>query len=168
MDSRSVVNFMKQQGFPEEAAPACGAHFAGLNFQPRVIAALAVIGILLQSPVLFFSLSALAWLSALAPALNPFEAFYNRVIAAPRGKPSLGPAPAPRRFAQGMAAAFMLIIAVALLNGWAVTAYVFEALFVVAISALLFGKLCLGSYVYHMLRGELSFANATLPWSHSR
>ena len=33
-----------------------------------------------------------------------------------------------------------------------------------AFLALLLGKFCLGAYVYHCLRGELGFANATLPW----
>ena len=35
MASQSVVNFMKQQGFTEEIPLMRGAHFAGLNFQPR-------------------------------------------------------------------------------------------------------------------------------------
>ncbi|MND03541.1 hypothetical protein D3C83_234070 [compost metagenome] len=55
----------------------------------------------------------------------------------------------------------------ALLQGWMVTAYVAEALIVVAMLALLFGKFCLGSYIFHLLRGRFAFANATLPWKHS-
>ncbi len=33
--------------------------------------------------------------------------------------------------------------------------------------ALIFGKFCLGSYVFHLLRGEAAFANRTLPWVRS-
>ena len=168
MASQSVVNFMKQQGFPEEAPVTCGAHFTGLNFQPKILGTLVVVGIILRSPILFLVLSAALWWSVLVPALNPFEAFYNRVIAAPRGKPLLVPAPAPRRFAQGMAGTMMLIVGFALLEGWTTTAWVFEAMIVVAILALLFGRFCAGAYVYHLLRGKISFANATLPWSGSR
>lgn len=62
----------------------------------------------------------------------------------------------------------MLIVAFALLQGWAITAWVFEALLVVAFSLLLLGRFCLGAYVYHLLRGQVSFANATLLWVRSR
>jgi Domain of unknown function (DUF4395) len=159
---------MKQQGFPEEAALTCDMHFAGLYFQPRIVASLIVVGIIFQSPVLFLALSTVLWWNVVVSALNPFEIFYNRVIAAPRGKTLLPPAPGPRRFAQGMAAAMMLIIAGALLQGWMVTAWVFEGLIVAAFGALLFGKFCLGAYIYHLLRGEFSFANDTLPWARSQ
>jgi len=40
---------------------------------------------------------------------EPFENFYNRFVARRRGRPPLTPAPGPRRFAQGMAAVFMLV-----------------------------------------------------------
>lgn len=168
MATRIVRNFMKQQGFPDEAAPTCDMHFSGLYFQPRIVGALVVVGIILYSPVLFFVLSGVLWWNVLVPALNPFELAYSRLIAAPRGKPALGPAPAPRRFAQGMAASMMLIVAFALLLGFVVTAWVFEALLVLAFSLLLFGRFCMGAYIYHLLRGRVSFANATLPWARSR
>ena len=57
-----------------------------------------------------------------------------------------------------------LIVALALSQGWTITAAVFEGLLLAAIAALLFGKLCVGAYVYHLVRGERSFANTTLPW----
>ena len=85
-----------------------------------------------------------------------------------RGKPALAPAPGPRRFAQGMAATFMLLTGIFLVQGWMIGAYVMEGFIVVAVSALLFGKLCLGSYIYHVLRGKSAFANQTLPWASPR
>jgi hypothetical protein len=36
---------------------------------------------------------------------------------------------------------------------------------VAAFSLLVFGKFCLGAYIFHVLRGEGSFANRTLPWA---
>jgi len=167
MASQIVRNFMKQQGFPDEAASVCDMHFAGLYFQPRIVGTLIVVAIILRSPILFFILSAVLWWNVAVPALNPFEVFYNRVLAAPRGRALLAPAPPPRRFAQAMAAAMMLLIGFALLYGWMVTAWVFAALLVMAFAALLFGKFCLGAYIYHLLRGEFSFANDTLPWVRS-
>jgi hypothetical protein len=28
-----------------------------------------------------------------------------------------------------------------------------------------FGRFCLGAYLFHLLRGEVAFANSTLPWA---
>ena len=156
---------MKQQGFVEEADSVCGMHFSGLYFQPRIMGPLVVVAIVLQSPIFFFVLSAVLWWNVAFPRWNPFEMFYNRVIAAPRGKSLLAPAPAPRSFAQGMAAAFTLLAGTALLAGWMTAAWILEAFLVIAFAALLFGKFCLGAYVYHLLRGKIAFANSTLPWA---
>lgn len=168
MASTVIRNFMRQQGFPEEPDAVCNLHFAGLSFQPRVMGALVVVAILLGSAGLFFILSAVLWWNVVVPRWNPFEAFYTRFIAARRGTLPLTPAPAPRRFAQGMAATFMLVTGLALLQGWTVVARIFEAFLVIAFAALLFGKFCLGSYVYHVLRGRREFAQATLPWASER
>lgn len=181
MGSQAVRNFMKQQGFADEPSALCDMHFAGLYFQPRIVGSLIVVGIILNAigyqlgaarPIdsaagLFFVLSALLWLNVAAPGLNPFEAIYNRVFALPKGRAPLSPAPGPRRFAQAIAAVFTLIVGVALLSGWFITAFVFEGLLVAAFSMLLFGKFCLGAYIFLLLRGEFSLANSTLPWARS-
>ena len=159
---------MKQQGFAEEPDSVCDMHFSGLSFQPRILGLLVVIAILLQSPVFFFVLSGMLWWNVAFPKWNLFEIFYNRIVAAPRGKPALSPAPPPRAFAQGMAGSFMLLAGLALISGWMIAAWILEAFLVIAIAALLFGKFCPGAYVYHLLRGNISFANATLPWAHPR
>jgi Domain of unknown function (DUF4395) len=62
-------------------------------------------------------LSAVLWWNAIVPTHNLFDAIYNHTVAEPRGLPRLGAAPAPRRFAQGMAGTFALAIAVALMLG---------------------------------------------------
>jgi Domain of unknown function (DUF4395) len=165
MAARVVTNFMRQQGYPPEGEPACDMRFEGLYFQPRIVFPLVLLAILLQSAALFLALAAvLAWNVAL-PRLNPFEAAYNRLVAARRGRAPLTPAPGPRRFAQAMAAAFNLGSGLAVASGATVVAAVFQVLLVVAFSALLFGKFCLGAYLYHLLRGRVAFANATLPWA---
>ena len=131
MASPAIRNFMRQQGFADEPSALCDMHFAGLYFQPRIVGSLIVVGIILHvagyrlgatAPIrcamaLFFVLSAVLWWNVIVPSMNPFEQFYNRVFAAPQGRAPLVPAPGPRRFAQAMAAAFMLIVGVALLQG---------------------------------------------------
>jgi uncharacterized protein DUF4395 len=165
MSSSVVTNFMRQQGFPDEPPDACNMRFEGLYFQPRIVFPLIVVGILFQSATLFLLLSAILWWNALVPSLNPFEAAYNRFVAAPRATASLTPAPMPRRFAQGMAAAFLLGAALALRGGQPLVSWILQGFLVVAFSALLFGKFCLGAYVYHLLKGRVAFANSTLPWA---
>jgi hypothetical protein len=146
-------------------------HFEGLYFQPRIVFPAVIVATLLQlvsvplSAGLHFLLSAVLWWNTLLPALNPFELAYNRWVARPKGRLELVPAPGPRRMAQGMAAAFNLGAGLALLYGMAPLAWVLQAMLVVAFSALLFGRFCLGAYVYHLLKGRVAFANSTLPWA---
>src|SRR5882672_10827992 len=116
MTSRAVTNFMKQQGFAPEAPDRAALRFRGLQFQPTTVGAVVLVAILTQSPVIFLLVSAVLWLNVLVPAANPFENFYNRFIARPRGRPPLSKAPGPRRFAQGMAAIFLLGSALSLLR----------------------------------------------------
>ena len=165
MTSSTVMNFMKQQGFAPEAPDRAALRFRGLQFQPTIVGSVILVAILTQSPVMFLLVSAVLWLNMLVPAANPFENFYNRFIARPRGQPLLNRAPGPRRFAQGMAATFTLAVGLCLLRGWTAAAYAFQGLIAVAFAALLFGKFCLGAYVYHLLKGNVAFANGTCPWS---
>src|SRR5439155_14332945 len=125
------------------------------------------LAILLQSAAMFLVLAGILWWNVLAFPRNPFDALYNWAIAAPRTLPPLTPAPAPRRFAQGMAATILGGAGLALLAGWPGLAWTLEALVAIALGALVLGRLCVGSYLYHVLRGETSFANRTLPWSRA-
>jgi hypothetical protein len=159
------MNFLRQQGFAQEPPDRAALRFQGLRFQPTIVAAMMLVAILTQSAAIFLLSSALLWLNVLAPKANPFENFYNRFVARPRGRPFLTKAPGPRRFAQGMAATFMLAAGLSLLRGWTAAAYVFEGFIVVAFAALLLGKFCLGAYVYHLVKGNVAFANGTCPWS---
>jgi hypothetical protein len=171
MTSRAVTNFMSQQGFASEPPDACDMHFEGLYFQPRIVFPAVIVAILLQivsiplAAGLHVALSAVLWWNTLVPSLNPFEQAYNRWIARPQDRPPLVPAPGPRRLAQGMAAAFNLGAGLGLLYGMRPLAWVLQAMLVVAFSALLFGRFCLGAYVFHLLKGRVAFANSTLPWA---
>jgi hypothetical protein len=158
-------NFILQQGFRDPAAATCATQYAGLQFQPRVTALLVLVAVILAEPMIFLALAAVLWWSALFPRWNPFEAVYNRALAARSDRVPLPPAPPPRRFAQGMAGTFMLAIGISLLLGWRVTAIVLEVLLMLALGALVFGSFCLGSFLFHFLSGRLAFARRTLPWA---
>lgn len=161
----SIDRFMAQQGFGDEEPSRRGWHFRALQLQPLVLGLLVVVGIVFQSAALFFLLAAVLVWSVVMPALNPFERLYDWLIAGSASRSKLEPAPPPRRFAQGMAATFMAITGISLALGWMILAYVFEAFLLVAFLALIFGRFCMGSYIFHTLSGRSAFANSTCPWS---
>ena len=59
---------MRQQGFIDEPPDACGMHFEGLYFQPRIVFPTILLAILLQSAWLHLAISAkvacLSWRSS--------------------------------------------------------------------------------------------------------
>jgi hypothetical protein len=161
MNADSKRNFILQQGFEEPQPESCPTQFAALTIQPKIVALVLILGIVLQSPWLFFALSATLWMGALFPRLNPYDALYH----AAGGKIRLTPAPAPRRFSQGMAGTFAAAIGACLVLGWKMPAYFLEGFFAIAVIALSVGRLCFGSFIFHLLRGRGDFAVRTLPWS---
>ena len=145
--------FLLSQGFPEPAPESCDLHFGALQFQPRVIGVILVAGMILQSVArlpsiaLFVMLGlALCW-SALLPDANVFEWAYN--LTSPRYR--LTRAPAPRRFAQGLAGGMALTIAAFLYRDWMLPAIVVELLLLAAVAGILFVKFCFGSWLYHTI-----------------
>lgn len=165
MTTSARVNFVRQQGFRDASPSECAPQYSSLLFQPRIVGVVILVGLWFQPWWLFAGLAALLWWNTLAPRLNPFDALYNSLLAGSGGRLEMPTAPPPRRFAQGMAATLATIIAVALLAGRHAVVGAAEALLVGAFVALLFGKFCLGAYLYYHLRGEGEFARATTPWA---
>ncbi len=167
MSSGVEQNFVLQQGFDAASCPAGPRFYGALLLQPRIVGAGVVLGTFLQSPWVFLILSAILWWAALLPGLNPFDFAYNSLLAGRSGRPRLGSAPPPRRFAQGLAGTFALAIGWCLLAGARPPAEVLEALFLMAVAPVALGWFCAGSFAYHVLRGNARFAARTLPWSRS-
>jgi hypothetical protein len=64
-----------------------------------------------------------------------------------------------------MAGSFMLGIGLSLLFGWSILAWILEGLLLAALGALIFGRFCVGSYLFLLLTGRAGFAIRTLPWA---
>lgn len=163
-ESNFKLNFVRQQGFNNAQPQTCALQFSALLFQPRLVGLWSLLGVVFQSSVVFLTLSATLWWCALFPQWNPFEHLYNATFGSQLGALRLGGAPAPRRFAQGMAATFSLAIGTLLMFEQRLAACALEALLLLAVGALVFGGFCLGSFIFHVITGRSAFARHTLPW----
>ena len=158
-------NFILQQGFEDPAAAVCPQQYSALVFQPKAVLIAIAAGILFQSPVVFVTLGSLLWWSAFLPNLNPFTALYNATLGRRPGAFRLGPAPAPRRSAEMTAGAFAMATALLIHAGFSLAANVLAAIFLAAALAVVVGSFCLGTFMFHLLRGRRAFVRQTLPWA---
>jgi len=149
----SEIQFIRQMGFtnvhPDHRL------YEALMFQPRTIAAVVALGIVLQSAWLFVALSGIVWWSTIVPRRNLFDAAYNHLVARLLGVPRVPLAPAPRRFAQAMAATVSLTIGIALLSNAAMTAWIFEAFFAAGSLSVVVGRICTPAILYNRLTRTL-------------
>jgi hypothetical protein len=83
---------------------------------------------------------------------HPFDLIYNYGIRFLLGKRSLPPNGAPRRFACGMAALWLIATALCFLGGQATAGYTLGALFVGVAGLVSATDICIPSLVYHLLR----------------
>jgi hypothetical protein len=157
-------NFVLQQGLEDPPGFTCSLVSSALLFQPRVVGLVALAGTIGQWPYVFAGLALVLWWSSLLPRLSLFDFVYNRTLGRRPGAPHLEPAPPPRRFAQGMAATFATAIWAAMTADLPLAAWILQAFLLLAVAALVFTRLCLGSFVYHVVRGRRAFAVRTLPW----
>jgi tellurite resistance protein TehA-like permease len=165
------TNFVLQQGLSAPSPESCPLTYSGLLFQPRLVGLIVVAGTMTafmrtasQAAAIFIALAVLLLWSGAFPRWNVFDIVYNRFLS-PKSGFRLQPAPAPRRFAQTLAGALSIVIAVLLILDHAVAALIVDAVLLAAIAALVLGGFCFGSYVFHVLSGRGGFANRTLPWS---
>ena len=158
----SKIQFVRSLGYLDPH----GHLYSALMLQPRIVGAVTVTGLLLQTPWLFLALSAALGWSALVPTRSLFDAIYNNVVARPRGLAKLRAAPAPRRFAGGLAATLTLAIGVALLTGARSTAWALEALLAAAVAAVVFGRSCAGADLHNVLRRRWSTEGRTAAVQH--
>lgn len=149
--------FIAGQGVALPSDPRAWSPLASaLLFQPRVLTALLLAAMLTGAPLPFHLLSALLAWSALLPRWSPFDLAYHALVAT-RGGPRLGPAAAPRRFAQGLASTWIGTIG-ATLEAHPTLASGLEVGLAVVLAALVLRKLCAGTRLYHAIARRLSEA----------
>jgi hypothetical protein len=143
-------DFIAQQGVSNPHPASSQAIYTALQFQPRLIGALVLVGAATGRPEFFVALGLIQWWSVAAPRWNPFDLLYNRFLAA-RGGVSLMPAAPPRLFAQAIAGSLSLSIAMMLALGNDQAALLLECVFMLAVAAVVFGRYCPGASLFHAL-----------------
>jgi hypothetical protein len=151
----SKKNFILEQGLRAPDDPGSASMlYAALQFQPRLIGALVLIGVGFQAPELFLALGAALLCSALAPRWNPFNALYNYPLGSKRGSFLLRSAP-PRIFAEAMAGCLAVTIGALLARGHDRSALLLEGVFVLANAAVVFRQFCFGAFLFSWFKNRL-------------
>jgi hypothetical protein len=144
------LRFIREQSATAAVPSTEAAVYAALRFQPRLLGVFVLLASVGGFWWAFVLVAALLLFCAIFPRWNPFDAIYNQWIA-PRSGVRVGPAPAPRRFAQALASLVTLVVADALALGHTDVARVFEAFILLAIGAVSLFGFCLGSFLYRRL-----------------
>src|SRR5262245_48842300 len=158
-------NFILQQGLQPPNDPVAEAMlYSALQFQPRLIGALALTGVAFQSSKTFLAIGAVLLCSAVAPRRNPFNALYNYTFGAKRGLLLLRSA-SPRRFAEAMTSSFAIGIGTL----WALehnnAALGLAAVFVLANAAVALRGFCFGAYLFWRLESIISAISGQREWA---
>ncbi|MGB7212324.1 MAG: DUF4395 family protein [Gemmatimonadales bacterium] len=140
------------QGFSCDTDPRIMVNARWLRFTPTLSTICIIIGTALRSPTVLWSFAFIAVVGA--AGWHPFDALFNAIVRRWVHAPRLGPNPAPRRFAMAVAAIWSAAA------GWLMSAGLLRAGVVaggvlsLAAAIVATTHFCLGSWLYHMLRGR--------------
>ena len=124
-----------------------------LRMSPALCATIAAIGTALASPPILWGLMVFAALGAILP-FHPFDLIYNLGIRHLTGTPPLPLNGAPRRFACGMASAWLLATGGLFYAGFDVAGYLLGGALVAVAALITASHICIPSLVYRTLFGR--------------
>lgn len=162
------LNFVRGQGFTDTTPASCGVRYPALMFQPRALMILVILGILVDASWWFVGLGVILVWNVLVPRHNPFDIVYYHAASKRRREPRIAAAPAPRRFAQAIAALFMFAVAYVMRRGNHELAWTLQLLLLFFIGLLVFARFCVGSYIYYLVTRQAALARQVLPWTRTR
>jgi hypothetical protein len=157
--SPTTMRRLHVQGFADDALLAEVSPW--LRLSPALCAIFAGLGTATASPTVLFALAGTALLGAVIP-FHPFDLIYNygiRFLVGKRALPSNG---APRRFACGIAAVWLVATALFFVGGQAIAGYALGALFVVVAGLVSTTDICIPSLMYHLFRRLVGGASPTM------
>jgi hypothetical protein len=119
-----------------------------LRFKPLATMILVAIGAALHWPSLLIAVGAAGLVGTAWPRLSWLDQLWNRVLRHPLSAPALPDDPDPRRFACGMADAFVLASGVAFALGWNTTGWVLAAAVLLIAGTVVATGFCVAAWAY--------------------
>ena len=147
--SPTTARRLRTQGFTDEEW--VGEVAPWLRMTPALCATFAAVGTAMASPVILYALAGTALLGALFP-FHPFDLIYNFGVRFLVGNRPLPPNGAPRRFACGIAAIWLITTASLFATGQLTAGYVLGVLFVAVAGLVSTTDICIPSMIYALLR----------------
>ena len=126
-----------------------------LRFKPLATMLLVAAGAATRSPWLLVAVGAAGLVGTAFPALSWLDRLWNHVVRHPFGAPALPFDPDPRRFACGMADAFVLGSGLAFLAGWPTTGWVLAGSVLVIAGTVVATGFCVAAWAYMEVRRRL-------------
>ena len=133
-----------------------------LRFKPAATMLLVAVGAALHLPWLLIAVGVLGLVGTAWPRLSWLDQLWNRLLRHPLSAPALPDDPDPRRFACGMADAFVLASGVAFATGWTLTAWVLAGLVLLIAGTVVATGFCVAAWAYVKLVPQRS-ASAPRP-----
>jgi hypothetical protein len=158
--SPTTARRLRTQGFTADGAWLAEVSL-WLRLSPALCATFAGLGTATASASVLFALAGTASLGAVLP-FHPFDLIYNYGIRFLVGKRSLPPNGAPRRFACGIAAVWLVATALCFLSGEPTGGYALGALFVLVAVLVSTTDICIPSLIYHLLRRMIGRLSPTM------
>jgi hypothetical protein len=146
----TIRHRLEVQGYACSDAPAFARIVPWLRFTPALCTFVVAVGTALRAPGILWSLVPLAALGAIFPR-HPFDLLYNATVRHLAGTAPLPPNGAPRRFACGMAAAWLIPTAWAFTAGDLWAGYILGTILVAAGAVVSVSHVCIPSIVYNAL-----------------
>lgn len=146
--SPSTVQRLHTQGFTAVDEAWLAEVAPWLRLSPALCATFAALGTATASPAILFALAGTAFLGAVLP-FHPFDLIYNYGIRYVMRKRPLPPNGAPRRFACGIAAVWLVATALLFSAGETTAGYVLGILFVAVAGLVSTTDICIPSLVFN-------------------
>ena len=124
-----------------------------IRLAPALCTTVMALGTIFASPALLWTLGGIAALGTAFPH-HPFDLLYNQLIRRFTGTRPLPPNGAPRRFACGLAAAWLLATGLAFHAGAMSVGYVLGTLLTLTALLVTVSHVCIPSLIYQQLFGR--------------
>ena len=150
---RTPIDRLDAQGYASVDRQTMAAVEPWLRWSPALCASVMAIGTILASPWVLWGLAVTAALGTVIPN-HPFDYIYNLGVRRLTGTPLLPPNGAPRKFACGIAAAWLSVTGAAFAADLPTLGYVLGGVITAMASLVAITHFCIPSLVYGLLFGR--------------